>query len=95
MWKAYPELRANGRGAMIFTLSEKKKLTAAIADKENSLSGAVQKKQYVSVETDYSNLENKPQINSVTLNGNKEFEDLGLREVTGREMVNMIEEIWR
>lgn len=32
--------------------------------------------------TDYTDLTNKPQINSVTLSGNKSFSDLGIPEIT-------------
>ena len=60
---------------MIFELSEKKQLTANISDKSSQIVGNVQKKQYKDVETDYSNLQNKPRINSITLEGNKVFED--------------------
>lgn len=40
--------------------------------------------------TNYNDLTNKPQINGVTLRGNKSFSDLGLKPLTAEE----ITEIW-
>lgn len=39
---------------------------------------------------DYKNLDNKPQIESVTLIGNKTFEDLGLSTLTNNEIETML-----
>ena len=61
---------------------------------ESQLFGSLKIPQKI-MEKDYLNLQNKPQINSVILEGNKQFEDLGMREVTGQEMIEMIENIWR
>ena len=44
-------------------------------------------------ETDYEQLENKPQINDVTLIGNKSFDDLGLSALTSLEIVEMYRRI--
>ena len=41
----------------------------------------------------YENMINLPQINSVTLKGNKSFEDLGLREITNLEIDEMFKDI--
>ena len=40
---------------------------------------------------DYPNLTNKPQINSVELNGNKTMEELGVLPLTNLELENLIE----
>lgn len=40
-------------------------------------------------ETDYNALINKPKINEVTLQGNKELPDLGVRTISALEMINL------
>jgi len=42
------------------------------------------------VTNDYEVLKNKPQINDVTLSGNKSFEDLGLESITNSELEDML-----
>lgn len=39
---------------------------------------------------DYNYLLNQPQINSVTLKGNKSFDDLGLSALTNMELRNLL-----
>lgn len=39
----------------------------------------------------YNNLQNKPQINQVELNGNKELSELGLKEMTNSEIEKILE----
>lgn len=39
---------------------------------------------------DYNLLDNKPQINYVTLQGNKQFEDLGLNKITNSDIIDII-----
>ncbi len=41
-------------------------------------------------ENDYNELRNKPKIETVTLEGNKTFEDLGLSRLTNTELENML-----
>lgn len=43
--------------------------------------------------SDYATLSNKPQINDVTLQGNKSFEDLGALSLTNIEIENIINSI--
>ncbi len=43
--------------------------------------------------TDYATLTNKPQINDITLVGNKSFEDLGAESLTNIEIDNIINSI--
>lgn len=38
---------------------------------------------------DYNKLYNLPQIESITLQGNKTFEDLGMTECTNQEIIDM------
>lgn len=42
------------------------------------------------VTSDYELLINKPLINSVTLQGDKSFEDLGLEAITNMELENLL-----
>lgn len=42
------------------------------------------------INTDYEQLENKPQINGVELNGNKTFEELGEQTITNVELQDII-----
>lgn len=39
----------------------------------------------------YTNLQNKPQINEIELNGNKTLEELGIIELTNSEIESLIE----
>lgn len=43
--------------------------------------------------TDYTEMTNKPQINDVTLQGNKSFEDLGAETLSNIEIDNIINSI--
>lgn len=40
--------------------------------------------------TDYNDLNNKPQINSVELMGNKSFDDLGMSALSNMEIYNIL-----
>lgn len=42
------------------------------------------------INTDYEQLENKPQINGVELSGNKTFEELGEQTITNVELQDII-----
>lgn len=44
---------------------------------------------------DYKMLLNKPQIEGVELVENKTFEDLGLNPITGEDLVDMFNDLWR
>jgi hypothetical protein len=44
---------------------------------------------------DYEALRNLPKINSVELKGNKQFEELGLQEVSNIEIDNLFRTIFR
>ena len=43
----------------------------------------------------YNDLKDKPKIESVELIGDKTFAELGMEPITGEELINMFEEIWR
>lgn len=45
---------------------------------------------HVNYVSDYDLLQNKPQINSVTLQGDKSFDDLGLEGISNMELENML-----
>lgn len=49
----------------------------------------VEKEVPVPIEGDYEALYNKPKINTVTLIGDKSFEDLGLERITNTELNEM------
>lgn len=44
-------------------------------------------------DNDYANLKNKPQINGIELINNKQFEDLGIEEITNTELNNLFKDI--
>lgn len=44
--------------------------------------------------TSYEELIDKPQINDVTLTGNKSFDDLGLSRISADELLNMLRGIF-
>lgn len=39
---------------------------------------------------DYDSLKNKPQLNSVTLKGNKTFEEIGINPISNIELLNLL-----
>lgn len=41
-------------------------------------------------ENDYEQLKNKPKIESVTLSGNKTFEDLGLSSISNTDLMDLL-----
>lgn len=43
----------------------------------------------------YNDLKDKPRIENVELIGDKTFAELGMEPITGEELINMFEEIWR
>lgn len=45
------------------------------------------------IEKDYQNLENKPQIESVELVGNKHLEEFGITECSSMDIINIFEEV--
>lgn len=47
----------------------------------------------VASSTDYSKLENKPQLNSVQLSGNKSIEDIGIVPLSNAEILNIISQV--
>lgn len=49
--------------------------TKSINDNFNTLKSDVQRAK------DYANLDNKPQINGITLEGNKDLEDIGIENI--------------
>lgn len=49
----------------------------------------VEKEVPVPIEGDYEVLNNKPKINTVTLIGDKSFEELGLERITNAELNEM------
>lgn len=53
--------------------------------------------QYVTVGemTDYNYLDNRPMIESVTLEGDKSFSDLGLVEMSNEEILNIAKQIFK
>lgn len=39
---------------------------------------------------DYESLKNKPQINSITLEGNKSLEEIGITPISNIELLNLL-----
>lgn len=39
---------------------------------------------------DYQSLKNKPQINSITLEGNKSLEEIGITPISNIELLNLL-----
>lgn len=63
----------------------------------------VQRKGPVSVELnghayvydkDYEHLQNKPSIENVTLSGNKELQELGITEISNKEITNILNKVF-
>ena len=60
------------------TLGKRESLTGILSGQSNSLTGTVERN---SARPDYNNITNKPQINGITLQGNKSAYELGLANV--------------
>ena len=61
-------------------------LEGKITSRNAKLDGRMDKTK---VENNYEKLKNKPLIESVELTGNKDFEDLGLVEVTNQQILDL------
>lgn len=70
------------------TLTESENLCATFSDDE-SMGADFGEVQKVST-SDYNDLYNKPQIEGVTLQGNKTFPELGLGTITEQDVDNII-----
>jgi hypothetical protein len=64
----------------------------ADADVSGNINAGAQMSSQIHVNyvSDYDLLQNKPQINSVTLQGDKSFDDLGLEGISNMELENML-----
>lgn len=74
------------------TFKEQNTLNADFRD-ENTLRAEFGEIQKVST-SDYNDLYNKPQINEVTLRGNKTFDDLGDHTLTNLEIKDIFNRIF-
>ena len=79
------------------------RLVGKIEDSHNNLVGRTENREvtiqvklsesgviYQNGTADYSELKNKPSIESVELDGNKSFEELGLQSMTLQELDNLL-----
>ena len=71
-------------------ISSEASLNGSISS-NNQLNGKMTGSQ--TVITDYDKLTNKPQINSVTLEKNKSFNDLGAKSLTNMQIESLINSI--
>lgn len=44
---------------------------------------------------DYNQMQNKPQIDGVELAGNRSLEEIGVKEISGQDLLDIFDEIWR
>lgn len=73
------------------TLSKNKKVVSpAVSDNDIQASAKVINQVQVNNTSDYELLSNKPQIESVELQGNKTFNDLGLSNITNMRIEEII-----
>lgn len=71
------------------TLSAEQNMSGSLSSTVRSLSGTVDKAAGRAID-DYEELVNKPQIEGVTLEGDKSFADLNLNFMTNIEMEEML-----
>lgn len=70
--------------------SNKITVSASISENNISASAKVVNEVQVNNTSDYNLLNNKPQIESVELQGNKSFNDLGLSKISNMQIEQMI-----
>lgn len=70
-------------------LSSEQEMSGTLSRTDQELSGTL-KKTYAVVIDDYNYLNNKPQIEGVTLEGDKTFEELNLDRITNSEMEDIL-----
>lgn len=73
------------------SLSPKKNLSGSLSQTK-SLEGSLSLPRSIEGTSDYEMLDNKPKIETVTLIGDKTFEDLGLSELTGTDLINILKD---
>lgn len=79
----------NSTPSMSGTLSTEQSMSGSLSNASGSMSGTVERTS-IKVTDDYMNLQNKPQIEGVTLEGDKSFAELNLNFMTNIEMEEML-----
>ena len=72
------------------TISRQSTLTGSVSNRSSSLTGSVSNRGIVNGTKDYEELINKPSIETVTLIGDKSFEELGLSPLDGDDLLNIL-----
>ena len=72
-----------------FISSRRQNLSGNLSVRRRNLSGEVNRAEVV-YESDYDLLDNKPQIEGVTLEGNKTYDELNLKYLTNEEIEILI-----
>lgn len=72
------------------TLSQQSTLTGSVSNRSSSLSGSVSNRGIVQGTKDYEELINKPSIETVTLIGDKTFEELGLSALQYEDLIGIL-----
>lgn len=72
------------------TISKQDTLTGSISNRSSSLTGGVSNRGIVGGTKNYEELYNKPSIETVTLIGDKTFEELGLSPLDADDLLNIL-----
>ena len=74
---------------LIGIIRNDKNLTGQISSKQVIKAGTIDLTKYI-YEKDYNLLDNKPQIESVKLIGNRTFEELGLDAISADDLIEIV-----
>lgn len=64
-------------------------ITGSIDNQTKTLNANMSVPKSAGVQDDYEKLKNLPQIESVTLQGNKTFDELGMSECSNQDIINL------
>ena len=71
------------------TIKTKGCITGSIDNQTQTLNANMSIPKSAGVQEDYEKLKNLPQIESVTLQGNKTFDELGISECSNQDIINL------
>lgn len=74
------------------TIKTKGYITGSIDNQTQTLNANMSIPKSAGVQDDYDKLKNLPQIESVTLQGNKTFDELGMSECSNQDIINLFKE---
>lgn len=78
-----------GKSQLRTVLQSKRQLRATLNNGSPAINASLTVPKAIGFQDDYNKLRNLPQIESVTLMGNKSFDELGMTECSNQDVLDM------